>query len=411
MRSRSLLVGFLIVAMSLATPVRAEHDPPSYSDQQIQDLIDYAFATLPNLEAPNPEPAITGDPSVDQRIWELAYQRGYQLQPSATELVSRHGLLMQELAADAWSGLRQAAAAAGHEMAIISAHRDLDEQRNIFNSRLQGTSDADIRMRLARAAPPGASRHHSGYVFDVREVGDTFGIFGETPSYEWLASGNYHNAMLFGFLPSYPPSITNVGPDPEPWEWVYVGQDVIFHDGPFWDVLPDHLFVVSIDWMATTGITRGCSSDGEFFCPGLAVDRGQMAAFLRRALNLPASSTDHFSDDENSIFEADINAIAEAGITRGCNPPLNSRYCPNDDVDRGAMAALLVRALSLDPSSVDHFDDDNDSIFEADIDSLAASGITKGCGERSYCPGEPLSRGEMAAMLYRARHLLAVQGS
>ncbi len=113
-----------------------------------------------------------------------------------------------------------------------------------------------------------------------------------------------------------------------------------------------HLFEEDIDAIAQAGITKGCNPPANNrYCPDRDVDRGAMAAFLRRALGLPNSSTDHFIDDNNSIFEADINAIAQAGITKGCNPPANNRYCPNDTVDRGAMAAFLRRALNL-PSLV-----------------------------------------------------------
>jgi hypothetical protein len=72
-----------------------------------------------------------------------------------------------------------------------------------------------------------------------------------------------------------------------------------------------------------------------------------MAAFLRRALSLPNTGTDHFDDDDGSIFEADINAIAEAGITKGCNPPANNLYCPTEAVTRDQMASFLARALDL----------------------------------------------------------------
>ena len=133
-----------------------------------------------------------------------------------------------------------------------------------------------------------------------------------------------------------------------------------------------------------------------------------MAAFLKRALNLPATSTDHFVDDNNSIFEADINAIAEAGITKGCNPPTNNRYCPTDPVGRGAMAAFLKRALNLPATSTDHFVDDNNSIFEADINAIAEAGITKGCNppvNTNYCPNSDVARGAMAAFLKRALSL------
>ncbi|RLE26461.1 MAG: hypothetical protein DRJ50_00860 [Actinobacteria bacterium] len=52
-----------------------------------------------------------------------------------------------------------------------------------------------------------------------------------------------------------------------------------------------------------------------------------------------------FTDDDTSIFEADIEWLASEGITRGCNPPTNDRFCPDNNVTRGQMAAFLVRAF------------------------------------------------------------------
>jgi hypothetical protein len=50
-----------------------------------------------------------------------------------------------------------------------------------------------------------------------------------------------------------------------------------------------------------------------------------------------------FVDDDTSVFEADIEWLAGAGVTRGCNPPTNDRFCPNDEVTRGQMAAFMRR--------------------------------------------------------------------
>jgi hypothetical protein len=66
-----------------------------------------------------------------------------------------------------------------------------------------------------------------------------------------------------------------------------------------------------------------------------------MAAFLARALELPATEVDYFTDDDGT-FETSINRVAEAGITSGCTA---TRYCPNANVTRGQMAAFLHRAL------------------------------------------------------------------
>ncbi len=163
------------------------------------------------------------------------------------------------------------------------------------------------------------------------------------------------------------------------------------------------IFRDEIIWLADRGITRGCNSDGTLFCEGDFVTRGQMAAFLNRALDLEAAPDgDPFSDDAG-IFEDDIEAVSAAGITLGCNDD-RTAFCPDDLVTRGQMAAFINRALGLPASSLDRFVDDDTSIFEQDIQALAAVGITKGCtpdGTR-FCPVDPVTRGQMAAFLQRA---------
>ena len=118
-----------------------------------------------------------------------------------------------------------------------------------------------------------------------------------------------------------------------------------------------------------------------------------------------ASGDGLFWDDDGSVFEQDIEQLAAAGITGGCNPPTNNRYCPNDYLTRGQMAAMLVRALGLTASNGTDFVDDNDSIFETDIEKLSAAGITAGCNpptNNRFCPDGRVTRGQMAAFLVRA---------
>jgi hypothetical protein len=169
----------------------------------------------------------------------------------------------------------------------------------------------------------------------------------------------------------------------------------------------DHLFEAGIEWMAFEGITKGCNPPvNDRYCPDDIVTRGQMAAFLVRALGLPDASPTGFTDTVGSVFENDIDKLAAAGITRGCNPPINDRYCPDSKVTRGQMAAFLVRALGyIDDGGGDLFTDDDDSIFESDIDKLGTAGVTKGCNPPAndmYCPDSVVTRGQMAAFLHRA---------
>ena len=178
-------------------------------------------------------------------------------------------------------------------------------------------------------------------------------------------------------------------------------------DPPGFDDIVGHLFEGDIEWALEEGVTRGCNPpENTLFCPDQSVTRGQMAAFLNRYLNLSPPSRDYFVDDDGSIFEDDINRLAKAGITRGCNPPDNDRFCPGDEVTRGQMAAFLVRAFDLtDPGDGDLFVDDNSSVFEGDIDRLGTAGVTKGCNPPTndrYCPDRSVSRGAMTAFLHRA---------
>lgn len=102
----------------------------------------------------------------------------------------------------------------------------------------------------------------------------------------------------------------------------------------------------AIEAIAAAGITKGCSPTA--FCPADPVTREQMAAFLNRALDLPATSNTYFTDAAG-IFSDDINRLAAAGITAGCNPPANDRFCPKRNVTREEMASFLTRALGLQP--------------------------------------------------------------
>ena len=178
-------------------------------------------------------------------------------------------------------------------------------------------------------------------------------------------------------------------------------------DNPFIDD-NGHIFENAIEWLASKGITSGCNPPtNNRFCPNDPVTRGQMAAFLVRALNLPPyNGPDRFVDDNTSVFEGAIEKLAQAGITVGCNPPANNRFCPNDEVTRGQMAAFLVRAFDLPPyNGPDRFNDDNGHLFESAIERLAQAGITVGCNppaNNRFCPNTDVTRGQMAAFLKRA---------
>jgi glucose/arabinose dehydrogenase len=165
---------------------------------------------------------------------------------------------------------------------------------------------------------------------------------------------------------------------------------------PFSDITNSQ-FLDDIMWLYNKKITTGCG--GGKFCPQDYVTRGQMASFLARAFHLPIASQDYFTDDDGTAHEANINRIAKAGITTGC---AGTRFCPNRDVNRGEMATFLDRALDLPDTNTDFFTDDDGNAHEDAINRVAAAGITVGCAANRYCPKGLVKRQQMAAFLHRA---------
>jgi hypothetical protein len=134
-----------------------------------------------------------------------------------------------------------------------------------------------------------------------------------------------------------------------------------------------------IEAVAAEGITTGCNPPvNDRYCPDDAVTRGQMAAFLVRALELTGSGSIDFVDDDESPFEDDIERLATAGVTTGCNPPTNDRFCPDDPSPVARWPPSWCAAFDLTTSGAVDFIDDEGSVFEDDIARLAAAGITQG---------------------------------
>ncbi|MDJ0952601.1 MAG: D-alanyl-D-alanine carboxypeptidase family protein [Acidimicrobiia bacterium] len=401
------------VVAVLATPSQAGgQELPEFTGDEFNDL--FTTARLDNLAPIGPAPSITGNWTTDQRIRQIGEARGYLRRPLPEgPLQSVGGYLMQPSAVDAWIALRDAAKAAGHTLVLRSAYRSHSTQTAILLQRLYSYSDSAIDYRLRSVAVPGYSKHHTGYAIDITQPGYAFTNFQYLPVYRWLAADNYANAKRFGWIPSYPPDAVLQGPQPEAWEFTYVGLDNIrcfgFESSEADTFCDDHgsIFADDIEWLSAAGITAGCNAPlGNRFCPEDPVTRGQFAALLHRALgdSLPSIVEPvSFSDTSDSTFAGDVAWLYSTGITRGCGP---DTFCPDDPVTRGQLAAFFVRAFGYaDGFGSDLFVDDNHSIFADQIDALATVGVTRGCNPPDndrFCPDAVVTRAQMAAFLHRA---------
>ena len=181
----------------------------------------------------------------------------------------------------------------------------------------------------------------------------------------------------------------------------------------FGDVAAASPFHAPVETIIRDGITSGCG--GGNYCPSSSVTRAQMAVFLLRAehgsgyVPPPATGT-IFGDVHQGDFAADwIEQLYAEGITGGCQAGTPPNYCPSSSVTRGQMAAFLLKIYHgsgyAPPVATGVFSDVPTSLPLAPwIEELARLAVTSGCGGSQYCPGNAVTRGQMAVFLAKTFH-------
>ena len=161
----------------------------------------------------------------------------------------------------------------------------------------------------------------------------------------------------------------------------------------------------NIDALAEMGVFEGTECGVGLFCPGESVSRWVMAVWLVRVLDgadPEAGGGSRFVDvDANAWWSAHVERLAELKVTLGCAVAMS--FCPDDPVTRGQMASFLVRAFDLEAGPDAGFVDVDGGVHGANINALAASGVTKGCelDPPRYCPSGQTKRSHMATFLKR----------
>ncbi len=196
-----------------------------------------------------------------------------------------------------------------------------------------------------------------------------------------------------------------------PWKGGLVSEDVVI--SRFSDIQPGLGHDASwarfhIEELAgrVPGVVRGY--DDGTYRPAILVARDAMAVYILRALKLPtAPYQGRFRDvtQADSWAWAEIEGLARAGVVQGFN---DGTYRPAMIVNRDAMAAYISRALvggtkvpdgPPEPSFKDVL---TDHWAYNEIECCVAHGIVQGFDTRTYRPGDPVSRGQMAVYMWRA---------
>jgi LAS superfamily LD-carboxypeptidase LdcB len=216
-----------------------------FSGIDFQNL--YESVAYQKVSAAVNNPIIIGDTAADKYIITMAEKRGYKKRPQAVEtsLVSYSGQRLHVEMQESLQLMQQEAAKSGIKIGLVSGYRSVANQQGIFKSRfeeaskkenggvytsqdiLTGKADKVIDLVLQTISIPGYSRHHNGYTVDLTDTTskNSFTLFKDTTAYRWVSANNFLNAKKFGIIPSYPAGQTQVGPNPEEWEFVWVGVD------------------------------------------------------------------------------------------------------------------------------------------------------------------------------------------
>ncbi|MCA9346177.1 D-alanyl-D-alanine carboxypeptidase family protein [Candidatus Saccharibacteria bacterium] len=210
-----------------------------FEPNEFRDLFDNA--NLPNTTKIVTKPSITGNATADARIISIAENRGYKLRSTPTVSLTQtiEGFLVQNAVVEAYAKLKQEASDQGLTLSIVSGYRSVDYQRTLFMQRLSATgatvdqvasgqADDKVNKVLITSSIPGYSKHHTGYTLDLKCVGTEFEKFKNSACFTWISADNYKAAKEAGFIPSYPEGADSQGPDPEAWEYVYVGTDMLY---------------------------------------------------------------------------------------------------------------------------------------------------------------------------------------
>lgn len=180
----------------------------------------------------------------------------------------------------------------------------------------------------------------------------------------------------------------------------------------FADVAPANAHRAAADCSAWWGLVTGRTADT--FAPTAGLTRGQLASVVARMLTragaLPTASRDFYVDDNGSVHEPAINALATAGVVAGTG----DRFTPNAAASRAQTAAILVRAAELATGKAlptgAYFADMAGSPLNEAVSKAAAAGIVKGYSATVFDGGSALLRQHGASLTTRALKVLKDAG-
>lgn len=152
------------------------------------------------------------------------------------QYASREGMYLRKDAYEAFRGMYEAAKADGVRLTILSATRNFEAQKGIWEAKWTGARKVEGGENLAETTPdpveralkilryssmPGTSRHHWGTDIDLNSLNNAFFEEGEGKKiYAWLTA----HAARYGFCQPYTEkgAARPHGYNEERWHWSYM---------------------------------------------------------------------------------------------------------------------------------------------------------------------------------------------
>jgi D-alanyl-D-alanine carboxypeptidase len=154
-----------------------------------------------------------------------------------TLYTAKEKIMLRKPAYHAYKEMYEAALAEGIDLQILSATRNFNYQKQIWegkwekaktaNQNKKHITDADIALNILKfSAMPGTSRHHWGTDIDLVSLEPSFFKSPEgKKALDWLEK----NAPAYGFCQPYKDkSAGRTGYENEPWHWSYLPLSSIF---------------------------------------------------------------------------------------------------------------------------------------------------------------------------------------
>ncbi|MCQ3814874.1 MAG: S-layer homology domain-containing protein [Acidimicrobiia bacterium] len=164
----------------------------------------------------------------------------------------------------------------------------------------------------------------------------------------------------------------------------------------FGDVEADRFYTKPVQWMIDEQIIN--TGQSSCFAPDIAATRGDTALYMWRMQQQPEAPVSPFTDIVGEDYNAAVSWMFSNAITTGKGA---TTFAPGGTLTRGEVAAFLYR-LEGSPQAGEHpFTDVTASWQQQPIAWMANRAITRGTSDTTFSPNDLVNRGELATFLYR----------